>query len=44
MKFHLEASFRLSADAAKAEGAIANFFAGTDEILQKARPLGMAPR
>lgn len=40
MKFHLEASFRLSADAASAEGAIADFFASASDILQKGAPEG----
>ncbi len=40
MKFHLEASFRLSTDAAKAEDVIADFFAGADKILQKGAPEG----
>lgn len=35
MKFHLEASFRLSADAAEAEKDIEEFFAGAAEILKK---------
>ncbi len=35
MKFHLEASFRLSADAADAEKDIEEFFAGAAEILKK---------
>jgi seryl-tRNA synthetase len=40
MKFHLEASFRLSADAEKAKGAIADFFANAGQILQKGAPEG----
>ena len=35
MKFHLEASFRLSADAAEAEKDLEEFFAGAAEILTK---------
>ena len=44
MKFHLEASFRLSADASKAESAIADFFAGADKILQKGAPVGQGAK
>ncbi|NYT03054.1 MAG: serine--tRNA ligase [Methanosarcinales archaeon] len=40
MKFHLEAGFRLSADAAKAREALAEFFAGAGEIIQKGAPEG----
>jgi len=40
MKFHLEASFRLSADGAAAKDAISNFFAKADGILQKGAPEG----
>src|SRR5512136_1360337 len=40
MKFHLEARFRLSADASEAEQAIAEFFDRADEILQKGAPIG----
>jgi len=40
MKFHLEASFRLSADAAAAKDAISDFFAGAGGILQKGAPDG----
>jgi len=40
MKFHLEASFRLSADAAAAKDAISDFFAGAGGILQKGAPEG----
>ncbi len=40
MKFHLEASFRLSADAAAAEDAISDFFAKAEGILQKGAPEG----
>ncbi len=40
MKFHLEASFRLSTDASKAKSVIADFFAGADTILQKGAPVG----
>jgi len=40
MKFHLEASFRLSADATDAEAAISDFFAGAAAILQKGAPEG----
>jgi seryl-tRNA synthetase len=44
MKFHLEASFRLSADAEKAKGAIADFFANAGQILQKGAPEGHGAR
>lgn len=44
MKFHLEASIRLSADASKAEGEIADFFAGADDILQKGAPAGQGAK
>jgi len=44
MKFHLEAGFRLSADAAKAEAAIADFFAGAGPILQKGAPEGQGAK
>jgi len=40
MKFHLEASFRLSADATDAQAAISDFFAGAAAILQKGAPEG----
>ena len=40
MKFHLEASFRLSADAGKAEAAISDFFREAGPILQKGAPDG----
>jgi len=40
MKFHLEASFRLSADAGAAKDAISDFFAKADGILQKGAPEG----
>jgi len=40
MKFHLEASFRLSADAAAAQNAISDFFAEAGGILQKGAPEG----
>ncbi|NMC10058.1 MAG: serine--tRNA ligase [Methanothrix sp.] len=40
MRFHLEASFRLSADAKDAEAAISDFFAGAAAILQKGAPEG----
>ena len=44
MRFHLEASFRLSADAAAAEGAISDFFANAGGILQKGAPEGHGAR
>jgi len=44
MKFHLEASFRLSADAAKAQEALVEFFAGAGEIIQKGAPEGHGAR
>ena len=40
MKFHLEASLRLSGDAAKAEAALSEFFAGAAPLLQKGAPEG----
>ncbi len=40
MKFHLEASLRLSGDAASAEAALSEFFAGAGPILQKGAPEG----
>jgi len=40
MKFHLEASLRLSGDAASAEVALSEFFAGTAPILEKGAPEG----
>lgn len=40
MRFHLEASFKLSADAASAKDAIADFFANAGQILQKGAPEG----
>ena len=40
MKFHLEASLRLSGDAAKAEAALSEFFAGAAPLLQKGAPDG----
>jgi len=40
MKFHLEASFRLSADATDAQAAISDFFAGAATMLQKGAPEG----
>ena len=44
MKFHLEASFRLSADADKAEAAISDFFKNAGPILQKGAPEGQGAR
>ncbi len=44
MKFHLEASFRLSADAAAAKDAISDFFAGAGGILQKGAPEGQGAK
>ena len=40
MKFHLEASFRLSADAKDAKGDISDLFASSGEILQKGASKG----
>jgi len=40
MRFHLEASFRLSADATDAQAAISDFFAGAATMLQKGAPEG----
>ncbi|OPY51629.1 MAG: Type-2 serine--tRNA ligase [Methanosaeta sp. PtaU1.Bin060] len=44
MRFHLEASFRLSADATAAEGAISDFFAKAGGMLQKGAPEGHGAR
>jgi seryl-tRNA synthetase len=44
MKFHLEASFRLSADAAAAKDAISDFFAKAGGILQKGAPEGQGAK
>ena len=44
MKFHLEASFRLSADAEKAEAAISDFFGNAGPILQKGAPDGQGAK
>jgi len=44
MKFHLEASFRLSADADKAGAAISDFFKNAGPILQKGAPEGQGAR
>jgi len=44
MKFHLEASLRLSGDAASAEAALSEFFAGAGPILQKGAPEGQGAR
>ena len=44
MRFHLEASFRLSADACKAEAAVSDFFANAGPILEKGAPEGQAQR
>lgn len=44
MKFHLEASFRLSADAAAAKDAISDFFEGAGGILQKGAPEGQGAK
>ncbi|MGV8125977.1 MAG: serine--tRNA ligase [Methanothrix sp.] len=40
MKFHLEASQRLSGDAASAQAALSEFFAGAAPILEKGAPEG----
>jgi seryl-tRNA synthetase len=40
MRFHLEASFRLSADASAAKEAIAEFFSNAGPIMQKGAPEG----
>jgi seryl-tRNA synthetase len=40
MKFHLEASLRLSGDASSAEAALSEFFAGAAPILEKGAPEG----
>jgi len=44
MKFHLEASLRLSADAEKARAAISDFFGNAGPILQKGAPEGHGAR
>ena len=44
MKFHLEASFRLSADAGKAEAAISDFFREAGPMLQKGAPDGQGAK
>ncbi len=44
MRFHLEASFRLSADADEAFEAISDFFKASGEILQKGAPEGQGAR
>ena len=44
MKFHLEASFRLSADASKANDALLDFFAHAGQILQKGAPEGQGAK
>jgi seryl-tRNA synthetase len=44
MKFHLEASFRLSGDASAAEDDIAKFLADASPILQKGAPEGHGAR
>lgn len=44
MRFHLEASFRLSADAAAAKGAISDFFDKAGALLQKGAPEGHGAR
>ncbi len=44
MRFHLDASFRLSADASAAESAISDFFAKSSGILQKGAPEGQGAR
>ena len=44
MKFHLEASFRLSADAEKAEAAVSDFFNNAGPILQKGAPVGQGAK
>ena len=40
MRFHLEASFRLSAEAAVAQEAVAEFFSRAGPIMQKGAPEG----
>jgi seryl-tRNA synthetase len=44
MRFHLEASFRLSADATSAKDAISDFFAKAGPMLQKGAPEGQGAR
>ena len=44
MKFHLEASFRLSADAGKAEAAVSDFFKSAGPLLQKGAPVGQGAK
>ncbi|HPT19975.1 MAG TPA: serine--tRNA ligase, partial [Methanothrix sp.] len=44
MKFHLEASLRLSADAEKAEAALSDFFGNAGQLLQKGAPEGQGAK
>ena len=44
MKFHLEASFRLSGDAEKAGAALIDFFEKAGPILQKGAPEGQGAK
>ena len=44
MRFHLEASFRLSADASLAKDEVAQFFSGAGSIMQKGAPEGQGAR
>ncbi|MDD1737386.1 MAG: serine--tRNA ligase, partial [Methanothrix sp.] len=44
MKFHLEASLRLSSDASGAEAAVSDFFKGAVPLLQKGAPEGQGAR
>ena len=44
MKFHLEASFRLSADAEKAEAAVSDLFEKALPVLQKGAPEGQGAK
>ncbi|MDM7935519.1 MAG: serine--tRNA ligase [Methanothrix sp.] len=44
MRFHLEASFRLSADASQATEAVSSFFQNAGDILKKGAPEGKGAR
>ncbi len=44
MRFHLEASFRLSSDASSAKDEVAQFFSGASSIIQKGAPEGHGAR
>jgi seryl-tRNA synthetase len=44
MRFHLEASFRLSSDASSAKDEVTQFFSGASSIIQKGAPEGHGAR